>query len=126
MTGNCRALQQLSDEPGYIQMNPKDAKNCRIKDQQLVKISSRRGSVIARALVSDRVNKGATYMTYQWWIGACNELTLDNLDPISKTPEYKYCSVRVESIEDQEAAEDCIKSEYARIRKEMNIQSEKE
>jgi formate dehydrogenase major subunit len=126
MTGNCRALQQLADEPGYIQMNPKDAKNCRIKDQQLVKISSRRGSVIARALVSDRVNKGATYMTYQWWIGACNELTLDNLDPISKTPEYKYCSVRVESIEDQEAAENCIKSEYARIRKEMNIQSEKE
>ncbi|VEB08223.1 formate dehydrogenase H, selenopolypeptide subunit [Klebsiella pneumoniae] len=26
-------------------------------------------------------------MTYQWWVGACNELTQDNLDPISKTPE---------------------------------------
>ena len=25
-------------------------------------------------------------MTYQWWIGACNELTQDNLDPVSKNP----------------------------------------
>jgi anaerobic selenocysteine-containing dehydrogenase len=34
-------------------------------------------------------------MTYQWWIGACNELTQDNLDPISKTPETKYCAVEL-------------------------------
>ena len=40
-------------------------------------------------------------MTYQWWIGACNELTNDSLDPISKTPEFKYCAVKVERIEDQ-------------------------
>ncbi len=124
MTGNCRALQQLADEPGYVQMNPGDAKNLGIKDQQLVRISSRRGSVVARALVTDRVNKGATYMTYQWWIGACNELTLDNLDPVSKTPEYKYCAVKVESIEDQKAAEQYIKDEYAKIRKKMNVHLE--
>ncbi len=46
-------------------------------------------------LVSDRPNKGAIYMTYQWWIGACNELVTENLSPITKTPEYKYCAVRV-------------------------------
>lgn len=44
-------------------------------------------------------------MTYQWWIGACNELTQDNLDPISKTPETKYCAVKVERIVDQSWAE---------------------
>ncbi|PCQ96196.1 hypothetical protein CQA61_29920, partial [Klebsiella pneumoniae] len=31
-------------------------------------------------------------------VGACNELTQDNLDPISKTPETKYCAVKVEAI----------------------------
>lgn len=41
-------------------------------------------------------------MTYQWWVGACNELTRDNLDPISKTPETKYCAVKVEAIADQQ------------------------
>ena len=124
MTGNCRALQQLADEPGYVQINLEDAKNLHINDQELIRISSRRGSVIARALVTDRVNKGAVYMTYQWWIGACNELTLDNLDPVSKTPEYKYCAVNVQPIENQKVAEQFIKDEYAKIRKQMNVQLE--
>ena len=44
-------------------------------------------------------------MTYQWWIGACNELVTENLSPITKTPEYKYCAVNVEPIADQRAAE---------------------
>lgn len=121
MTGNCRALQQLADEPGYVQINSKDAAKLGIYDQELVRISSRRGSVVARALVTDRANEGAVYMTYQWWIGACNELTLDNLDPVSKTPEYKYCAVKVEPIEDQEAAEKFVKDEYDNIRKKMNV-----
>jgi formate dehydrogenase major subunit len=55
---------------------------------------------------------GAVYMTYQWWIGACNELTQDNLDPISKTPETKYCAVQLEAIEDQRWAEDFAASAY--------------
>nr|HCI8777454.1 formate dehydrogenase subunit alpha [Klebsiella pneumoniae] len=58
-----------------------------------------------RADLSDRINPGAVYMTYQWWVGACNELTQDNLDPISKTPETKYCAVKVEAIADQQWAE---------------------
>ncbi len=44
-------------------------------------------------------------MTYQWWVGALDELTQDNLDPISKTPETKYCAVKVEAIADQQWAE---------------------
>ncbi len=61
-------------------------------------VSSRRGKVITRADISDRINHGAVYMTYQWWVGACNELTQDNLDPVSKTPETKYCAVKIEAI----------------------------
>ncbi|MFX5793716.1 molybdopterin dinucleotide binding domain-containing protein, partial [Acinetobacter baumannii] len=82
--------------PGYVTINPKDAKALGIRDQELVWVSSRRGKVISRASVTDRTNKGAVYMTYQWWIGACNELTIHAVDPIAKTPEYKYAAVRVE------------------------------
>ncbi|HEM8611384.1 TPA: formate dehydrogenase subunit alpha [Citrobacter amalonaticus] len=105
MTGNCAALQALADEPGYVQISTQDAQKAGIRHRDLVWVSSRRGKVISRADVSGRINQGAVYMTYQWWIGACNELTQDNLDPISKTPETKYCAVNVEKIDDQSWAE---------------------
>jgi len=58
-------------------------------------------------------------MTYQWWIGACNELTQDNLDPISKTPETKYCAVQLEAIEDQRWAEDYAASAYQSMKSRL-------
>ncbi len=121
MTGNCRALKMLEDEPGKIQMNPEDAKKLKIKDGNLVRVSSRRGSVMSRALVTDRVRSGDTYMTYQWWIGACNELTCDNLDPISKTPEYKYCAIKVEPFPDQSLAEKELAQKYSELRRKMGV-----
>ncbi|WP_145574237.1 formate dehydrogenase subunit alpha [Yersinia mollaretii] len=123
MTGNCSALQTLADEPGYVQISPQDADKMQLRDQQLVWVESRRGKVITRVSVSERINVGAVYMTYQWWIGACNELTLDHLDPISKTPEYKYCAVKLEAIPDQGWAENYVQQEYsqlkARLRREV-------
>ena len=119
MTGNCTALQTLADEPGFVQMNPEDAKVLGVKDQQLVWVSSRRGKVITRATISERTNKGAVYMTYQWWIGACNELTIDHLDPISKTPEYKYSAVKIERIEDQKSAEKYVSDTYSEMKAGM-------
>ena len=58
MTGNCAALQSLADEPGRVQMNPADAQRLGIADKQLVWVSSRRGKVISRADLSDRINPG--------------------------------------------------------------------
>ncbi|SNY75155.1 formate dehydrogenase subunit alpha [Enterobacter sp. CC120223-11] len=125
MTGNCAALQSLADEPGFVQMNPEDAQRLGVKDRDLVWVESRRGKVISRANVSTRTNAGSVYMTYQWWIGACNELTQDNLDPISKTPETKYCAVRVSHIADQRWAENFALTSYhemkTRLREAANV-----
>jgi formate dehydrogenase alpha subunit len=119
MTGNCTALATLADEPGYVQINQEDAKKLGIVDQALVWVSSRRGKVITRANVTERANKGAVYMTYQWWIGACNELTAENLDPISKTPEYKYSAVKIESIQDQVWAENHVRDLYSSMKADL-------
>jgi len=116
MTGNCAALSALADEPGYVQINTEDAARLGIEDEALVWVNSRKGRVITRAQVSDRPNVGAVYMTYQWWIGACNELVTENLSPITKTPEYKYCAVRVEPIADQSAAEQYVIEEYNKLK----------
>ncbi len=119
MTGNCAALSALADEPGYAQMHSADAERLGIQDQELVWIHSRKGKVITRAQVSERPNQGAVYMTYQWWIGACNELVTENLSPITKTPEYKYCAVRVEPIADQQAAERYVIDEYNKLKSRL-------
>lgn len=125
MTGNCRTLRNLEDEPGWVQMNPDDCVRLNLKKGELVKILSKRGYCITRCLPTERVKPGATYMTYQWWIGACNELTTAKLDPISNTPEYKYCACRVEKIEDQEWAENHVKELYDEIRAQMGIDTGK-
>ena len=122
MTGNCRMLRNLEDEPGWIQMNPEDCKALDIHEGDLVKVLNKRGWCMTRCLPTERVAKGATYMTYQWWIGACNELTIGkNLDPVSNTPEFKYCNCRVEKIADQDWAEKYLVSEYRSIRERMGI-----
>jgi formate dehydrogenase major subunit len=116
MTGNCRALTTLADEPGYVQINRADARKYGVEDQKLLWISSRRGKVVVRALVTDRANEGAVYMTYQWWIGACNELTGGHHDPVSRTPEYKYTAVKLERIGNQAEAESRLLKEYDELR----------
>jgi len=119
MSGNCAALQTLADEPGYVQIHSADASKYGVEDEQLLWISSRRGKVMTRALVTDRVNQGVVYMTYQWWVGACNELTIDYCDPIAKTPEYKYCAVKVEAINDQSWAESNLQEQYSEIKAKL-------
>jgi formate dehydrogenase major subunit len=124
MTGNCRTLRNLEDEPGWIEMSPGDCRSLGISANELVKVTSKRGSIITRCLPTDRVRHGAVYMTYQWWIGACNELTISSLDPTSRTPEYKYCAAKVERIEDQTSAENEVKRFYSDIRSSMRISNE--
>ena len=126
MTGNCKALSLLADEPGYVHMNPADARARGIRDGEIVRIWSRRGSVYSRADVSDRINKGAVYMTYQWWIGRCNSLTLHAVDDVSHTPEDKFSACQMERVADQQWAERHVAQEYAdlkaRLAKEASAQ----
>jgi formate dehydrogenase major subunit len=121
MTGNCRTLRNLEDEPGWIEMSPADCAAIGVSAEELVRVTSKRGSVITKCMPTERVKPGAVYMTYQWWIGACNELTISSLDPTSRTPEYKYCAAKVERIEDQASAKSEVARVYAQIRSSMGI-----
>jgi formate dehydrogenase major subunit len=104
-------------------MSPADCEAIGVVKDELVKVVSKRGYCITRCLPTERVKKGAVYMTYQWWVGACNELTQASLDPVSNTPEYKYAACRVEKIADQAWAEKHILEEYAEIREQMGIKA---
>jgi formate dehydrogenase major subunit len=119
MSGNCRTLRNLEDEPGLIEMAPENVKALDIKTGDIVRVISRRGHCYSRCVATSRIRKNTAYMTHQWWIGAVNELTVPYLDKQSKTPEYKYAAIRVEKIEDQAWAE----KEVARLYEEIRMKS---
>ena len=83
----------------YIELNAFDAKQLQIENNQQVTASSRRGSIQVKAVLSDRVDKGTAFMSFHFADSVTNILTNDALDPITKTPEYDVCSIRVDPLQ---------------------------
>ncbi|MEW6578829.1 MAG: molybdopterin dinucleotide binding domain-containing protein, partial [Chloroflexota bacterium] len=69
-----------------------------IADGDWIRVTSRRGSVTARARVFNRPQQGVVFMTFHYAEALANELTLNVFDPVSKIPEFKVCAVRVEKV----------------------------
>ena len=87
-------LDELYPE-ARIEINPADAARLKIEDEQTVRVSSRRGSIVLRAWVTERATLGVVFIPMHFAEAAANLLTLDTLDPVAKIPEYKACAVRV-------------------------------
>ena len=85
-----------------VEINPADAARIKIADGQAVRVSSRRGTVVLRAWVTQRATVGVVFIPMHFHEAAANLLTIDALDPLAKIPEYKACAVRVESAEKEE------------------------
>jgi predicted molibdopterin-dependent oxidoreductase YjgC len=85
-----------------MELNPVDAATAGVADGQPVRVSSRRGTITLRAKVTDKTIAGVVFIPFHFVEAAANLLTLDDVDPRAKIPEYKACAVRVEPL--QEAA----------------------
>lgn len=83
-----------------IEVNPQDAEKLGIQPASTeissVRVTSRRGSIEAEAWVTERVPPGMVYANFHFPEASANELTIAELDPVSKIPSYKVCAVRVE------------------------------
>lgn len=82
----------------WVMINPADAKNLNIADEEMVKVISRRGEVIAPAKISQAVQKGVIAMTFHFAESPTNVLTNAALDPVAKIPETKVCAIRIEKM----------------------------
>jgi formate dehydrogenase alpha subunit len=82
-----------------IEVNDQDADRLGLNGNHRVRVSSRRGSIEAQALVTDRVPPGMVYANFHFPEASANELTIAALDPVAKIPEYKVCAVKVEAVE---------------------------
>lgn len=83
---------------GYLEINPKDAEHLNIKDGDEITATTRRGSLITKALVTTRVPIGLTFITFHYTESPANILTNSAADPVAGTPEFKVCSVKVEKL----------------------------
>ena len=87
-----------SNKEEDIEVNCHDAQKLGISDNELIKVLSRRGEVVARARVNNAWPPGVVFMTFHFAESLANKLTNHALDPVAKIPEYKVCAVRIEKI----------------------------
>lgn len=97
MTGRCPTLDGEYSE-AVTQIHFRDAKKLGLKDGDPVKIVSRRGEVISSVAGGDIVPEGAIFMDFHFAEANSNVLLGTSLDPITKTPDYKVCAVKLEAV----------------------------
>jgi len=102
MTGNSPSLLREMQE-GFLEINPSDAKELGVKEDELIKVESKRGSVVTKAKLTDRVARGIVFMPFHFFESRANILTNPALDPVAKIPEFKVCAVKIKKIEAQAA-----------------------
>ena len=95
MTRKVGAINAISPA-AYIEMHPDDADRLGIHNDETVTVSSRRGSIDIKTLISGRPAKGMVFIPFHFREASANVLTNTVTDPVSKIPELKACAVRIE------------------------------
>jgi predicted molibdopterin-dependent oxidoreductase YjgC len=82
-----------------VDLSRADAARLGIADGELVRVSSRRGTVTAPARIDAKLRPGLVFMTFHFPDEVdTNALTIDATDPKSGTAEFKAAAVRVEKL----------------------------
>lgn len=96
MTRRVKPIDAVSPE-SYVEINPEDARTLAIEGGSRVKVTSRRGSIIVKAVVTKRPARGVVFIPFHFKEAAANALTSSTaLDPVAKIPAFKVSSVRIE------------------------------
>ena len=88
-----------------IDVSPEDARRLGLVEGQSVRVTSRRGAVVAPVHIDEALRPGLTFMTFHFPDDvATNMLTSDATDPLVGTAEFKATAVRIEpGVEGQES-----------------------
>ena len=81
-----------------IDVSPEDARRLGVEDGQRVRVTSRRGAVVAPVRIDQALRPGLTFMTFHFPDDvATNKLTSDATDPRVGTAEFKATAIRIET-----------------------------
>jgi predicted molibdopterin-dependent oxidoreductase YjgC len=82
-----------------LDISPEDAERLGVGNGEVVRVSSRRGSIEAPVRIDEGLRPGLTFMTPHFQDDvATNILTIDATDPKSGTAEFKAAAIRVERL----------------------------
>ena len=95
MTRRSPFLNRELAEP-YAEINPEDARGAGIVAGDRIRITSRRGTIVTTARITDWVDKGCIFAPFHFTEARANILTNPVVDPICKIPEFKVCAVKME------------------------------
>lgn len=102
-TGKMGNLNKYSPTP-YMEMNPDAAAELGIAHQSYVRLASRRGDAVVMVQLTQRVPRNMVFIPFHFH-DCVNRVSLGLLDPHSRQPAFKQCSVRIEPVDQQMAAE---------------------
>lgn len=78
-----------------MEIHPHDAARYEIENRMPVRVSSRRGTIVLRANVTEKTTKGVVFIPFFYASAAANYLTNPALDPHARIPEFKVCAIKV-------------------------------
>ena len=82
-----------------VDISPEDAERLGVAEGEPMRVSSRRGSVVAPARIDNALKPGLVFMTLHFPDQvATNFLTIDAFDEKSGTAEFKACAVNLEKV----------------------------
>jgi len=97
--GNCNKFSPTA----YMEMNPDAAVELGISHQSYVRLTSRRGDAVVMVQLTQRVPRNMVFIPFHFH-DCVNRLSLGLLDPYSRQPAFKQCSVKIEHVDQDEAA----------------------
>ena len=97
MTRRSYALDTIAPK-ALVFVSPDDAARLGLEDGDLARVTSRRGVIELETKVSHREAPGNCFIPFHFREAAANLLTIDEIDPWGKIPEFKFCAVRIEKV----------------------------
>jgi formate dehydrogenase major subunit/formate dehydrogenase alpha subunit len=80
----------------FVEISEKDSSSYDVKEEDLIKVLSRRGEIEAKAKISEQAVDGTIFIPFHYAKAGANRLTHAALDPVAGIPEYKVCAVQIE------------------------------
>jgi len=98
-TGQVPILERMAPN-AWLEMNPKDAHQLKVRPHDRVDVVSRRGRIRSVELrVTEIVAPGQVFVPFHFVESNANQVTQSAFDPISHEPNYKQSAVRIEKSE---------------------------
>ena len=83
-----------------LDLSPDDGRRYGVRDGECVRVSSRRGSVMAPVRYDATLRPGLAFMTLHFQDEVeTNLLTIDAVDPKSGTAEFKAAAIRIDKLD---------------------------